>query len=36
MHSDRIVDRLSASDWMLQSVALTTHRQALDGQRGAT
>jgi hypothetical protein len=24
MHSDRIVNRLSASDWLMQSVALTT------------
>jgi CPA2 family monovalent cation:H+ antiporter-2 len=27
MYSDRIVNRLSATDWLLQSVALTTHRQ---------
>jgi hypothetical protein len=34
MHSDRIVNRLSASDWLMQSVALTTiAKRAISTER---
>ena len=35
LYSNRIVMRLIASDWLLQSVAMTQHRQASDQHRGA-
>ena len=34
IYSNRIVMRLSATDWLLQSVQLTTHRQAVDHHPG--